>query len=369
MISKVGQASRLPTVLHRNTWAGRTPALLCALLCCIGTRHTVAAVFVEDFSTSPTARGWSTFGDASLFNWNSTSQAMEVTWDSAQSNSYFFHSLGTVLGKNDDFALQFNLRLSSIQAGVNPAKSSTFEIAVGLLHWGSATQANFSRGTGLNSPNLVEWTYFPAADIIDATVSPVIVSSNSRFIPSLNFPLEMSVNDLFHIALVYTASNQTLVTTMTRNGSAFGPIQNVQLPGSFTDFRVDTVSINSYNDAGDVYGSILAHGSIDDITVITPPPPVMNLTGRITNGVCRLQFSGRTNWNYALERSVGGDLHTFAPVQVANAPRQPISFSTSQSPPARRMVSTEFARTNHEAIATTRTREEGRYIRPTPGAR
>jgi hypothetical protein len=277
-----------------------------------------AAVFTEDFSTAPAARGWRTFGDASLFAWNSTNQNLEVTWDSSRGNSYFFHPLGTILGKSDDFALQFDLRLSSIQGGVNPDKPSTFEIAVGLLRLTSATNGTFNRGTGQNSSHLVEWTYFPAADIIEATVSPVIVSGNNQFIPSFNFPLEMSANHLFHIALTYTASNQTLVTTMTRNGAAFGPIQNVKLPGTFTDFRVDAVSINSYNDSGDAYGSVLARGTIDNLTVTTPAPPVANMNARVTNGLYRVQFTGRTNWSYALERSA--DFLNFTPVQVTNAP-------------------------------------------------
>jgi len=277
-----------------------------------------AAVFTEDFASPPAARGWRVFGDVSLFAWNATNQNLEVTWDSSHSNSYFLRPLGTILGKSDDFALQFDLRLSSIQGGVNPDKPSTFEIAVGLLRLTSATNAAFNRGTGQNSPHLVEWSYFPAADIIEATVSPVIVLGNNQFIPGFNFPLEVSANHLFHIALTYTASNQTLVTTMTRNGAAFGPIQNVKLPGSFTDFRVDAVSINSYNDSGDAYGSVLARGTIDNLTVTTPTPPVASMSARVTNGLYCVQFTGRTNWSYALERST--DLRSFAVVQSVNLP-------------------------------------------------
>ena len=302
--------SRLPRFL--KPWAGG-PVLLALIL---SMAPATAAVFVEDFSSPPAAHGWSTFGDAALFSWNSANQTLDVTWDSARQNSYFFRPLGTVLNRTDDFAVQLDLRLHSVQAGINPAKPSTFEVAFGFLRLSSATNAGFSRGTGLNSPNLVEWTYFPAADIIDATVSPVIVSSNNQFIPSLNFPLEMPVNDLFHISMAYTASNQTLSTTMTRNGAPFGPLQNVKLAASFTDFRVDTFSIHSYNDAGDAYGSLLARGTIDNLTVTTPASPVMNLQNRITNGVHRIQFVGRTNWNYALERSL--DLQSFGAVQFTN---------------------------------------------------
>jgi hypothetical protein len=288
------------------------------LLAVIGTCSCDAGVFSEDFSLSPTSRGWRTFGDGSLFSWNSANQVLEVTWDSSRMNSYFFRPLGTILGKSDNFAFQFDLRLQSIQAGPNPAKPSTFEIAAGLFRLESATNPAFNRGTGRDSPNLVEWDYFPAADIIEATVSPVIVSSNSQFIPGFSYPLEMPVNDLFRIALAYTASNQTLVTTMTRNGAAFGPIQNVRLPASFTDFRVDAFSISSYNDAGDEAGSILARGVIDNVVVTTPAPPLESLALRIGNGVARVQFAGRTNWSYTLQRSV--DLTNFVSVQTVNGP-------------------------------------------------
>ena len=277
-----------------------------------------ADVFTEDFASPPAERGWRTFGDVSLFSWNPTNLTLEVTWDSSRPNSYFFRSLGTVLGKSDDFAFQFDLRLHTIQPGANPAKPSTFEIAVGLLQVASATGVTFSRGTGRNSPNLVEWDYFPAADIIEATISPVIVSSDSQFIPGFTFPLEMRANDQFRVALAYTASNQTLVTTMTRNGASFGPIQNVKLPASFTDFRVDAFSISSYNDAGDAFGSILARGAIDNVVVTTPAPPLERLAIRVTNGLARVQFAGRANWSYTLQRSA--DLTNFSSVQTVNSP-------------------------------------------------
>ena len=74
-----------------------------------------AAVFTEEFASPPAARGWRTFGDGSLFSWNATSQNLEVTWDSARPNSYFFRPLGTIVGKSDDFSFQFDLRLHSIQ--------------------------------------------------------------------------------------------------------------------------------------------------------------------------------------------------------------------------------------------------------------
>ena len=58
-----------------------------------------AETFQENFTTDPAARNWRAFGTASLFHWNSTNQNLEVTWDSAQPNSYFHRPLGTVLTK------------------------------------------------------------------------------------------------------------------------------------------------------------------------------------------------------------------------------------------------------------------------------
>ena len=262
-----------------------------------------AAVFTEEFSSAPTARGWRTFGDASLFHWNSTNQWLEVTWDSARPNSYFHRPLGDILRKSDDFSLTFDLRLDSVQPGINPAKPSTFELAVGYLHLASATNAAFSRGAVQTTRNLVEFDYFPAAEIIDATVSPVIVSSNRQFIPGFAFPLEMDTGVWFHVELRYTSSNQTLLTSMTRNGAVFGPVPEVRLPGSFTDFRVDTVAISSYNDAGDLSGSLWARGVVDSLAVTTPAPPVTGLVAMVTNGEFRVRFDGRAHWTYTLQRS------------------------------------------------------------------
>lgn len=262
-----------------------------------------AVTFQENFASAPGARSWRSFGDPTLFAWNATNQNLEVTWDSSRTNSYFYRPLGTILSKNDDFGLQFDLRLANITAGVNPEKPSTFEIALGFIRLACATNANFSRGTGRDSPNLAEFDYFPPADIIAATVSPAIVSSNNQFNTSFTFPLELTPGDLFRISLSYTASNGTLVTTMTRNGAAFGPVKDVKLHPEFTDFRLDAVSINSYSDHGDNFGSVIAQGTVDDVVVTLPEPPSGQIAGRFTNGVWQVEVASRTNWLYTLEQT------------------------------------------------------------------
>jgi hypothetical protein len=99
---------------------------------------------------------------------------------------------------------------------------------------------------------------------------------------------------------------------MTRNGAPFGlppgnTIQDLSLAG-FPDFRVDTFAVMSYSDAGQnppqFSGSILAQGVVDNITWTVPESPVSNLRGQFTNDIWQVTFTGRTNWIYALERTL-----------------------------------------------------------------
>ena len=82
-----------------------------------------AATLQENFPGDPQQNGWRIFGDTNLFQWDSTNENLDVTWDSSQTNSYFYHSLGTIVAKSDDFSLSFDLQLSDIAIGVNPNKT------------------------------------------------------------------------------------------------------------------------------------------------------------------------------------------------------------------------------------------------------
>jgi len=261
--------------------------------------------FQEDFAANPATRRWRAFGDSSLFNWNSTSQNLEVTWDSSHPNSYFAWPLNTVLSRGDDFSFVFDIQLGHIAVGTTPGKPFTFELAIGFINLAEATATNFLRGTGTDSPDLAEFDYFPASDF-EATVSPTIISSNVQFASSFNFPLELTTNDWFHVVMSYTASNQTLMTAMTTNGMEFGPITNVILDTNFTDFRADHFAISSYSDAGQdpqFAGSILAHGVVDNVVITVPDPAVADVSGAIANGAWQIEFTARTNWLYTLERT------------------------------------------------------------------
>src|SRR5258708_31212578 len=71
-----------------------------------------SATITENFTNNPSQNGWKIFGVTNLFQWDSTNHALDVTWDSSQSNSFFYIPLGTVLTKNDDFSFSFDMKLS-----------------------------------------------------------------------------------------------------------------------------------------------------------------------------------------------------------------------------------------------------------------
>jgi len=282
-------------------------------------RCSQAAQLTESFTTDPLANGWRIFGDTNLFQWDAANQNLAVTWDSAQSNSFFYHPLGTILTKADDFGFSFELQLADITNGLTTGQPYTFELAAGFINLAAATGTNYQRGivvAGAGARNLCEFDYFPDSGY-GATISPTMISTNSaysQFATVFAYPLEIDPGALFTVAMDYTASNQTLRTTMTRNGEAFGPIPDVVLGAGFQDFRLDQFAISSYSAAG-ADGSLLAHGVVDNLVVTVPPPPVQNLTGSFTNNFWQASFLSRSNWLYTLERTT--DFQTWTNVSPA----------------------------------------------------
>jgi hypothetical protein len=81
-----------------------------------------------------------------------------------------------------------------------------------------------------------------------------------------------------------------------------GPLDDATVGGGFGDFAVDTLSISSYNDAGQYpgyEGSVLAHGTVDNLTAAAPLP-VAGLNPLVAGQV---QFQSDTNWTYTLEQT------------------------------------------------------------------
>jgi hypothetical protein len=297
------QMGRFSVLSCDNTARPLWLALFIGLACsqCLG------ATITESFSTDPESRGWRSFGITNLLMWNSTNQNLTAIWDSSQSNSFFFLPLQTILTRADDFSMALDLYLNDVNAGIDPSKQSTFEFTFGFLNLDNATKPGFLRAGGV-SPNLVEFDYFPDTGF-GGTVWPSFWSTNS----SLNYGgssdytlVDLPVRRQMHISLSYTASNSTLTTEVLTNGAPFVPIHAVKLSNSFTDFRVGAFAIESYSDAGQdpsYGGSLLAHGTVDNIVLTVPDPPVRNLSLGKMDNQWQATFLGNSNWVYLLERT------------------------------------------------------------------
>jgi hypothetical protein len=275
--------------------------VLAALALCSASR---AGTLAEDFSTDPFQNGWQAFGNTNLFRWDSANHNLAVTWDSSQSNSYFYHALGTTLGKADAFTVDFDIQLNSLQW------TNTFQLAVGLLNISSATNPGFSRALG-TSPDLFEFNYFPdsgdgfgdpdiAASMTDGT-GDVTVFPDFYFIYD-NLPMNLGTN--YHVRLTHGAGDGFIAATVFTNGVVYTTMP-LSFAGAIGEFRLDTLSISSYSGAGQdpaFAGSLLAQGTVDNF-VVTLPPLARNLIGSFTNGLWQTQFNTYTNTHYALQRS------------------------------------------------------------------
>ncbi len=271
-----------------------------------------ALTVTQDFSNNPLAHGWKLFGDASLFQWNAANQNLQVTWDSSRSNSYLQLPLGTVMSRSDDFRVELDLLLNDFQGGVNPAKPGPMQLAFGFQNRANAESTNFNRGTGADSPNLVEFNFFPDTGF-GPTVWPAVISTNSEF--NYNGSGDFQLFDLptgitLHIVLAYTSSNQTVLTSIRTNGVLVGPVASARIGSTFggtpfTQFKVDTLAISSYSDLGLAPGpyasSLLAHGVIDNLVVTFPPPPIQHEQSLLAAGEWQHSFISRANWNYVLQ--------------------------------------------------------------------
>ncbi len=263
----------------------------------------------ESFVSDPLADGWQIFGNTNLFAWNATNKNLDVTWDSGQSNSYFYHPLGSVLNRDDDFSLAFDLLLKDIGPGPDPTKSFSFGITIGLLNFAEATKPGFLRGTGFLSPDLCEFDYFFDSGF-GTTDWPLFVDTNSTF--NFNSGDDYAVyafntNEWYHVLMNYTSSNHTMVTTISSVSTNLTIVD--PLASSLGDFRVDTLSISSFNDDQGYGSSVLAHGTVANIAMTLPPPAVTSFHGGFSNNAWSANFVSRTNWNYTLQRST--DLNTW----------------------------------------------------------
>ena len=328
------------------------------IVCCFAASQSFGETFSQNFTQDPLTNGWKTFGDTNLFQWDSTNQNLRVTWDSSHTNSYFYHPLGTVVTRRDDFQIEFDLQFDDIISGNETNKTGPLEIGIGFFNFTTATNTAFGRGIYGGAPNIAEFDYFPSGVYdfggpfpVAATTAPTFISSGGySYAPTFYAPsylFELPTNQLIHVALNYTAKNQTLTATLTTNGAILFQPPNVMLSNTNTsgfgpsdDFIVDTFSVSSYSSFGDDYDSVLAHGFVDNIFVNIPP--VQNLVGGFTNGIWQTQFRGRTNWLYTLECST--DFSGWTNVSTAVSANVANVFLQDTNPP----VSKAFYRVKAE---------------------
>jgi hypothetical protein len=265
--------------------------LAAAGLFAVSTVH--AALVHEKFATDPALDGWQIFGNTNLFQWDSTNHALDVTWDSTQPNSYFYHPLGATFTQADSFCVLFSLRLNDAVA-----YNSGMELAIGLLNISEATNANFSRAFG-TSPDLFEFDYFPAyvygGDPYPASVDATLIGSAMEYYFAYD-NLTLNPGVTCQILLVHQAGSTIITGEVFTNGQLASSISNAY--GAGGSFHLDTLAICNYRDDG--FGdSILAHGTVSSLAFASPLP--VGLVQTIAAG--QVRFASDTHWLYTLEHT------------------------------------------------------------------
>ena len=266
---------------------------------------------IENFSANPLANGWAAHGDESLFEWDAEGGALAVTWDSEKPNSNFHRPLGLTLTEADTFAFAFDIALDEVKAGHLDGQPYTFELALGLINSKSAKADGFSRGTGSDSPNLVEWDYFPDTGF-GATISPTIVSAKSQFAAGFTFPAALSAGKQYSVRMEYDPDERALKTFMLENGKVWKTIKTVALADDFVGFVVDAFSISSYTAKGSE-SSLLANGSVDNLAIGVGRSKPRIVNTRLADGQWTARSFGYGTAGYLLERSA--DLRGWQPVR------------------------------------------------------
>ena len=258
----------------------------------------------ESFATDPLANGWVLHGDESLFEWDAETGTLEVAWDSEKPNSYFYRPLGQSLTEKDSFAFTFQLTLDEVKAGHLDGQPYTFEVAIGLLNLEAAKEGGLMRGTGTDSPNLVEWDYFPDTGF-GATVSPALASSKSEFSAGFTFPAELTKGKVYTVRMEYDGSTGVLKSEMLDDGKPWKSIAEVKRKNAHAGFLIDAFSISNYTAKGSE-SSLFATGTIDELAIATSRSGPSLVDVNLDDGRWRARAFVVTPDDWQLQRS--GDL-------------------------------------------------------------
>lgn len=269
-----------------------------------------AATLSENFAHNPLDQGWQVFGETNLFQWDATNLAMDVTWDSTQPNSYFYHSLGRTVTTNDGFCLVFDLQVNDAVAFNGGA-----QLAIGLLNFAEATNPIYSRTLG-SLPNVFELDYFPAfnsgGNSYPASLDATLIDSQINYYFAYdNLPLNQGIS--YHVLLLHLPNTIGIRGEIFTNGqlmTALPMLYNSEPASDAGAFQLNALAIMNYTDDG--YGDdILAHGSVRNLAFATPLP--VGIIKAPAPG--QVHFASDTNWLYTLEQSV--DFQNWSPVAPA----------------------------------------------------
>jgi len=263
-----------------------------------------AALLHEKFVTNPVLDGWSAYGNTNLFAWDATNQVINVTWDSTQPNSFFYHPLDRTYSIADGFLVQFDLQLSD---AVTPDGFQS-ELGVGLFQFSAATNTDYLR-TYATTPNVCEFDYFPVDDQGDAaSIDATLLDASANLYFAFDAqPLNPGVT--YHVLLIHQPGASVISEKVFTNGLVFSSVTNAYSSGPIGDFQLDTLSISSYQSGG--FGDILAHGTVGNLAFASPLP-----VGWLqTPAAGQVEFRSDTHWLYTLEESA--DFQTWTPAAAA----------------------------------------------------
>ena len=130
-----------------------------------------------------------------------------MTWDSRQSNSYFYHPLGTILTSNDEFSLSFDLLLTD--AGTNADGTNALQLAVGFLNLAQAQNTHFLRGSGDNVTNLAEFDFYPGVAGFLPSLDATLIDTNGYYYFAYE-DIAWNFGAFYHVTIHHAAGTSAL---------------------------------------------------------------------------------------------------------------------------------------------------------------
>ena len=126
-------------------------------------------------------------------------------------------------------------------------------------------------------------------------------TSRSATVPVSFISLPMSQS--LHVELAFTSADQTLRTRIFQAGTLLATIPDAVLGEGFQGFVVDQVAVESY-DGTDSGGSLLAHGTVSNLSFTATPAPLGEVAGALDGtGGWQAAFRSRVHWTYSLQRT------------------------------------------------------------------